>query len=66
MPLSLVRDVDKCAAGDTKVGNSTDCRRHSVAPGGDIDMLVVAAAVPERTDDDILGDSVVDTQEEGK
>jgi hypothetical protein len=29
-------------------------------------MLVVAAAVPERTDDDILGDSVVDTQEEGK
>lgn len=66
MPLPLVRDVDTCAAGDTKVGNSTDGRRHSVAPDGDIGMLVVEAAVPERTDDDISGDSVVDTHEEGK
>ena len=63
-PQPIAKVVDTCAVEHTSVGNSTDCLPHSAVWDGDVDTLVVAAAVPERTDSDIFGDSAEDTQEE--
>ncbi len=63
-PQLIAKVVDTCAVEDKSAGNSTDCLPHSVVWDGDIDTLVVAVAVPERTDNDILGDSAENTQEE--